>query len=71
MRISIIEGDPGYSPEALRGGTKVLLDGVELDDCVTADEELGEVRVYTGFDIMSRPRTEVRRGVVKVVIGAD
>ena len=44
MRISVREDDPGYNPEYMF--YEVLLDGVSLKDCVTADEELGLALCY-------------------------
>lgn len=44
MRISAIKTDPGYNTEA--GQTEILLDGIKLDNCYTADEELGEAGCY-------------------------
>jgi len=40
VRISIREDDPGYNLEKSVRAT-VFLDGVRLDQCFTADEELG------------------------------
>lgn len=40
MRVSVLEEDPGYRSDAF--AFQPWLDGVELRDCVTADEELGE-----------------------------
>jgi hypothetical protein len=42
MRVSVIEGDRGYDPTAA-ASWRVFLDGKQLRNCVTADEELGEV----------------------------
>lgn len=44
MRISVLKDDPGYRPDAHR--FKVFLNGVFLEDCHTADEELGKAAVY-------------------------
>lgn len=48
MRLSTIEGDPGYSEwrRAIEsGGTvKVFLDGVEITHCLTADTDHGLVQ---------------------------
>ena len=41
MRLSVRRNDPGYHPEAF--GAEVYLDGQIIDDCITADEEKGEV----------------------------
>ena len=45
---SVLRNDTGYELQA--HWYKVYLDGVELDRCHTADEELGEAHVYTGKD---------------------
>lgn len=44
MRKSVKQGDPGYDPEAFK--YEVFLNGVRLEHCFTADEELGEAHVY-------------------------
>jgi hypothetical protein len=62
MRISIIENDPGYSAEGF-AGVKVLLDGTEVLDPVTANEEDGWVRSR----LERSEETCVRRGEVKIV----
>ncbi len=53
---------------------KTLLDGVEVDSCFTADEELGEVHCYikgldnrfilNGTEILK----EVKRGKVEIIL---
>lgn len=47
MRISALEGDPGYLPEGdyRRTGAKIYLDGVEQQHVVTADEQEGVIAV--------------------------
>jgi hypothetical protein len=49
MRVSIEEKDPGRETyarlRALGRDVRVLLNGVPLDNCVTADDERGFVRV--------------------------
>lgn len=45
MRASVISSDPGYCPEDALF-LEVLLDGVKLNLCHTADEETGEAWVY-------------------------
>jgi hypothetical protein len=59
MRLSVNQDDRGYGPEAFYA--KVFLDGIELKNCVTADEELGEVVLFT-----ETAATEVRRGIVRI-----
>lgn len=44
MRKSVRQDDPSYDPEAFK--YEAYLDGVRLDNCFTADEELGEAHVY-------------------------
>jgi len=44
MRMSIRRDDPGYSHRAYTA--KPYLNGVLLDNCITADEERGEVLCY-------------------------
>lgn len=44
MRKSVIRNDPGYDPNVDK--YKVFLNGRELFDCHTADEEKGEALVY-------------------------
>lgn len=72
MRLSVYKGDPGYRPDVFDLGAIVTVDGVEVKECFTADEELGEAHCYrtplevdysTG-DIVS----VVKRGVVKIII---
>mgnify|MGYP000105891238 CR=1 FL=1 len=43
MRSSVKEGDQGYHPLAHK--CKVTLNNEDIDNCFTADEELGEVHV--------------------------
>lgn len=54
IRVSCIEGDPGerlYGQLCLEGKTvKVFLNGIEMIDCVTADEAAGEVTCVCGFN---------------------
>ena len=44
MRKSVNKNDPGYDPEAYR--YEAFLDGIKLDLCFTADEELGKAWIY-------------------------
>ena len=57
MRISTLERDPGFSPDAKRA--KVTLNGVEIKTFMTADEEGGFVRLSM---------IDVRRGVVEITM---
>ncbi len=43
MRVSARPGDPGFKNFAAYRGCKVLLDGVEVKNALTADEEAGWV----------------------------
>jgi hypothetical protein len=52
MRLSVDENDPGYSPRVFEATVK--LDGVELRNCITADEEAGYCLVYA-LDDERRP----------------
>jgi hypothetical protein len=67
MRLSVDKDDPGYSPDAFKA--KVTLDGVELRNCVTADEEQGVAICYIDkpFRGDTVPR-ETRSGVVKIIM---
>lgn len=44
MRLSAEMNDPGYAPEC--GLAKILVDGKQLKNVVTADEEAGVAMVY-------------------------
>lgn len=58
MRISVLKDDPGYRPDAYR--FKVFLDGRFLEDCHTADEELGKAAVYaydSNGELLRDPKT--------------
>lgn len=79
MRISVDERDPGYRTYCEWGGrlsgAKVFLNGVEMQRCVTADEELGEVLIFSTGEraSLSAARfggwpTEWLRGEVKIVM---
>lgn len=61
MRLSAKRGDPGYTRNVY--GAIVLLDGKEIKDVLTADEEAGYVVVYLrnseGHFILNDARTEV------------
>lgn len=58
MRVSTLKDDPGYRRDACR--FKVFLDGCFLEDCHTADEELGKAAVYaydSNGDLIRDPKT--------------
>ncbi len=44
MRLSAVKDDPGYAPDAMYA--EAYLDGIRLQDCITADEECGLALVY-------------------------
>ena len=55
MRLSVIEGDPGYDPYQKLGNrrerVRIFIDGVEQQHVLTADSELGFIDAYeTGED---------------------
>jgi hypothetical protein len=62
MRVSVLEGDPGYIPFRESARYRVLLNGFEIGRCVTADEEIGMVTVI-GVD--EHERLIVRDGEVQ------
>lgn len=62
MRISVVEHDSGFSPNAKQA--KVTLDGVEVKGCITADEDGGFVRIRAD----DRPGGTIRRGKVEIVM---
>jgi hypothetical protein len=73
MRISVDKNDPGFDERRAMDAT-VYLDGVEIRNCVTADEELGECICFVldrhgplQDDGSYETLTEVKRGVVKIV----
>ena len=72
MRVSIITEDPGhgeYVAAILRGeGCRVYLDGVILDKCLTADDQLGEVLCYAADQTgaIDQPKRETLKGHVVI-----
>ena len=50
MRLSAVEGDPGYEPYLKLGDrcekVRVLLEGVEHKNVLTADTDMGFIEVY-------------------------
>jgi len=68
MRKSVLTDDPSYDAEAWR--YRVFLDGVEIFNCHTADEEQGIVYCYEHTENTEKCRnvkTVERRGIVKLV----
>lgn len=45
MRLTVLDDDPGIRINAGKEHCKVLLDGIEVKRCLTADDEKGEVIV--------------------------
>ena len=73
MRISVKKEDLGYRPDAF--SVRVKLDGEEIKDCFTADEELGEAHCVARNDkgelYVGKSGNElakvVKRGKVKII----
>ena len=65
MRLSTVQNDPGYSPEGFSGVT-VTVDGAEIANPVTANEEDGWVRCR----LERSEETPVRRGKVEIIRAA-
>lgn len=68
MRLSADKNDPGYGPGYINA--KVFLDGVELKDCVTADEEKGECLCFLPEAGGTMSTTEIRRGKVEIILAS-
>lgn len=73
MRISVLQGDPGYLGDAASGRYTAFLDGKKLERCVTADEEKGMALVYSAdsngriiTDATGTPAKEWRFGKVEI-----
>ena len=68
MRISCIEGDPGYVEWAHRLPVRVLIDGVERKGVLTADEGKRMAVILrqdeSGSFVLNEDRTEVVRDIV-------
>lgn len=66
MRISAMPDDPDFNPHAWK--YRVFLDGVELFNCHTADEEQGIAYCFAGCrdKALCRINTVERHGVVKL-----
>ncbi len=73
MRVSVRKSDPAYIADSYTA--TVYLDGVELEQCFTADEELGEAHCFitddegkVAFDMYSdKPMEIIKKGDVKIV----
>ncbi len=76
MRVSVDKDDPGYKNFPTHRLCKVYLDGAELKNCITADEEEGEVLCYVEdengelvlTDDGEAVKTEIRHGAVTIGI---
>lgn len=72
MRLSVVLGDPGYQPQHISGRARVTLNGQELRECITADEEEGMALVYRRdannrlVSVCGELVTETLRGVVRI-----
>ena len=74
MRVSIREDDKGYSKKAY--DCVVYLDGKKVDDCFTADEELGEAHCFEkdseGAYMLTPDKKSIKeiikKGDVKIVV---
>lgn len=74
MRISADRNDPSFNELYLK--SKVMLDGVEIRNCITADDEAGECVCFVTDadgrlpppDAKGNALTEVNRGVVKIML---
>jgi hypothetical protein len=64
MRISCDPGDQGFTPSFYRFA--VTFDGQAAPHTITADEELGLVRIVTQFTPMSPPSEHVLFGAVRI-----
>lgn len=73
MRLSVRKNDPGYSRHSYRA--KVFVDGKQIHNCFTADEEIGEAfchavdsdgKVFLAEDGISLA-TIVLKGKVQIV----
>ena len=65
MRVSVDKNDPGYCP--YHQLVKVYLDGILLDNCITADDVTGECLCYTGKVKHEEAETKIKRGKVTII----
>ena len=77
MRISVNQGDPAFDVRLGRSHeARILVDGVAVANCFTADEEKGEAWCFALNDdgqmyidpASQEPAVSVLRGVVKIVV---
>lgn len=70
MRLSVEKSDPGYDPRCFDANLHIYLDGVQLNNCITADEEKGECLVLD-FENTHSSMSEIARktlhGSVEIV----
>lgn len=66
MRLSVRKDDPGYSPKAF--GARVFVNGTEITNCFTADEESGEAFVYVVDDHGRHVWNPLHTGLEETVI---
>lgn len=67
MRISVDATDAGFMPDANLFDIRILLDGIEVKNCLTADSDKGEILVFTGSSANGSWLTEWRKGKVEIV----
>jgi len=66
MRISAIQGDPGYNEIAIRKeGIEIFCDGEKVENAHTADTDEGLVRFYVKNE-QGRIKTHEKKGVVEI-----
>lgn len=75
MRLSCDPGDPAFDRLATAPGVVVRLNGRQVADPITADEEQGLVTLHLRdgagqivTDQQGRPRFRTRRGVVQITL---
>ncbi|KKI44233.1 hypothetical protein XK97_14775 [Obesumbacterium proteus] len=62
MRLTVLGDDPGVKIESYRERYKVFLDGIEVKNCFTSDDEKGEVIIAMTND---QGRMQAEGGKVK------
>ena len=70
MRVSILREDRDYNPMCIHG--RVILNGKEIHDCVTLDEEVGRVlRHDFQNDVFFEDSGEVKLDLSNLPAGVD
>lgn len=75
MRRSIRRSDPGFNPDVYE--CVIFLNGIEIDDVITADEEQGFLERYCTDEhgdyipIGNELKTEIRHGIVRILYRED